>query len=190
MEPRQWEWTGPDRRIYDIFDFPFTDTDGSTLILEMGVDVTERKQAEGELEKYRLHLEDLVRERTEQLEAANSQLQQRNAEMEAVFAAMQDAVLIYDDNMNVLRANPMFVPTYGFNPVGLNVREIIQRTGCRRSDGLPLVFEEQPTPRALKGETVPNQQLLITGPDGAEISLEVSSKWVTKNNLTMLKEYF
>ncbi len=44
--PHQWEWTGPDGRIYDVFDFPFTDTDGSTLILEMGIDITERKRAE------------------------------------------------------------------------------------------------------------------------------------------------
>jgi PAS domain S-box-containing protein len=42
----KWEWTGPDGRIYDVTDFPFTDTDGSTLILEMGIDITERKRAE------------------------------------------------------------------------------------------------------------------------------------------------
>ena len=46
MAPHQWEWTGPDGRTYDVFDFPFTDTDGSTLILEMGIDITERKRAE------------------------------------------------------------------------------------------------------------------------------------------------
>jgi PAS domain S-box-containing protein len=44
--PHKWEWTGPDGRIYDVFDFPFTDTDGSPLILEMGIDITERKRAE------------------------------------------------------------------------------------------------------------------------------------------------
>jgi PAS domain S-box-containing protein len=41
-----WEWTGPNGRIYDIFDFPFTDADGSTLIMEMGIDITDRKRAE------------------------------------------------------------------------------------------------------------------------------------------------
>ncbi len=44
--PRNWSWTGPDGRIYEIYDFPFTDTDGSKLILEMGIDVTERHVAE------------------------------------------------------------------------------------------------------------------------------------------------
>ena len=45
-KPHQWKWTGPDGRHYDIFDFPFTDGDGSPLILEMGMDVTEREKAE------------------------------------------------------------------------------------------------------------------------------------------------
>jgi PAS domain S-box-containing protein len=45
-EPQHWEWTGPNGRDYDVYDFPFKDTDGSQLILEMGIDVTERKQAE------------------------------------------------------------------------------------------------------------------------------------------------
>ena len=44
--PLHWEWTGPDGRNYDIHDFPFTDVDGSPLIMEVGMDITERKQAE------------------------------------------------------------------------------------------------------------------------------------------------
>lgn len=44
--PHHWEWLGPDGRNYDIYDFPFQDTDGSPLIMEMGIDVTERKLAQ------------------------------------------------------------------------------------------------------------------------------------------------
>ncbi|MGC1404601.1 MAG: ASKHA domain-containing protein [Thermodesulfobacteriota bacterium] len=44
-----WEKTGPDGSQYDIYDFPFSDTDGSTLILEMGIDITERKRLEDTL---------------------------------------------------------------------------------------------------------------------------------------------
>ena len=47
MAPHQWEWTGPDGRNYAVFDFPFTDTDGSTLILEMGIDITEAQAGRG-----------------------------------------------------------------------------------------------------------------------------------------------
>jgi PAS domain S-box-containing protein len=58
--PHHWEWTGPDGRNYDVFDFPFTDTDGSTLILEMGIDITERKRAEEALRAASLDARSLI----------------------------------------------------------------------------------------------------------------------------------
>lgn len=64
MKPHRWKWLGPDGRNYDIYDFPFTDTDGSTLIMEMGIDVTEQKQAQEALRKLNETLEQRVSERT------------------------------------------------------------------------------------------------------------------------------
>ena len=58
--PHQWEWTGPDGRNYDVFDFSFTDTDGSTLILEMGIDITERKRAQEALNAASLYTRSLI----------------------------------------------------------------------------------------------------------------------------------
>jgi len=64
---QQWEWTGPDGKTYTIFNYPFTDYDGSFRILELGIDITDRKKAEEELsasrEKLRLlysHLQSAV----------------------------------------------------------------------------------------------------------------------------------
>jgi PAS domain S-box-containing protein len=58
--PHNWEWTGPDGRIYDIYDFPFADTDGSPLIMEMGIDVTERKRAEEAVRAASLYTRSLI----------------------------------------------------------------------------------------------------------------------------------
>ncbi|NWG01298.1 MAG: PAS domain S-box protein [Syntrophaceae bacterium] len=58
--PHQWEWTGPDGRIYDVFDFPFTNTDGSILILEMGIDITERKRVEEQFRAASLYAKSLI----------------------------------------------------------------------------------------------------------------------------------
>ncbi|MDO9530693.1 MAG: response regulator [Deltaproteobacteria bacterium] len=45
--PHQWEWTRPDSaRTYQVHNYPFADTDGSPLVLTLGVDITERQQAE------------------------------------------------------------------------------------------------------------------------------------------------
>lgn len=78
--PHRWEWTGPDGRDYDIYDFPFTDVDGSPLIMEVGLDITERKRGESELVRHREHLEEIVEERTAEVEALNARLQRAMAE--------------------------------------------------------------------------------------------------------------
>jgi PAS domain S-box-containing protein len=100
--------------------------------------------------------------------------QRRNAETEAILEAINDALLIFDTNLDVVRVNRAYIPTFGFDPVGLNIREIIRRTQCRYPDGRALVFEGLITRRALKGETVLNQAYSITGPGRVEMAIEAS----------------
>ncbi len=96
--PQHWQWTGPNGRDYDIYDYPFADQDGSTLILEMGLDVTERKHAEAELQKYHGHLEQLVAERT----AALRESEQRWA---TTLSSIGDAVIATDINGRITFMN-------------------------------------------------------------------------------------
>jgi PAS domain S-box-containing protein len=55
-----WEWTGPDGRTYDIHDFPFRDWDGSPLVMEMGIDVTEQKRAQEAQDRASQHARSLI----------------------------------------------------------------------------------------------------------------------------------
>ena len=62
MAPLEWEWTGPDGRNYYIYDFPFKEADGSILILEMGVDITELKRTQNELREQKELLEKMMKQ--------------------------------------------------------------------------------------------------------------------------------
>ena len=97
--PHRWEWTGPDGRNYDIYDFPFTDVDGSPLIMEVGLDITERKQAEAELVKHREHLEELVKERTAELRASEERYR-------LLYDRNPDGVFVVDVTGRFVVANP------------------------------------------------------------------------------------
>lgn len=50
-QSHHWEVNAPDGSVIDVYDFPFTDADGTPLILEMDIDITEAKRAKEALEK-------------------------------------------------------------------------------------------------------------------------------------------
>ena len=49
--PVEWEWKTPQGAMYQIYDYPFSDVDGSPLVVELGIDITERKRLEAQLQQ-------------------------------------------------------------------------------------------------------------------------------------------
>ena len=80
-QPHQWEVKAPDGSIIEAYDFPFTDVDGTPLILEMDVDVTEQRQTQNALKKINETLEEQVKERTQELSKSNIELKRSNKEL-------------------------------------------------------------------------------------------------------------
>ncbi len=122
--PHRWGWTGPDGRDYDVHDFPFTDVDGARLIMEVGLDVTESKRANEELEEYRHRLEELVEERTNQLTAATAAAQQLATEAIQAAQTIRRLSVFPEENPNpvlriarngtILYANPVSGPLLAY----------------------------------------------------------------------------
>ncbi|MBF0590640.1 MAG: PAS domain S-box protein, partial [Nitrospirae bacterium] len=50
--PRQWQWTRPGTaRVYQMYNYPFTDVDGSPLVLKLGVDITDIRMAQEQISR-------------------------------------------------------------------------------------------------------------------------------------------
>jgi PAS domain S-box-containing protein len=82
-EPQEREWVHRGGRTYRAYDYPFADSDGSPLILELGIDVTERKQAE-----------EVLKEKTRTLEA--------------FFAHTITPLVFLDKEFNFIRVNEAY----------------------------------------------------------------------------------
>jgi PAS domain-containing protein len=80
-EQYHWHWTGPDSRDYDVHDYPFIDSDGSKMILEMGIDITDRLRAEDALKQAKETLEQRVADGTADLRMVNEELKSINEEL-------------------------------------------------------------------------------------------------------------
>lgn len=48
--PVEWEWTALDGRVYQVCDYPFDDMDGTKLVLELMIDITESELIKEALE--------------------------------------------------------------------------------------------------------------------------------------------
>jgi PAS domain S-box-containing protein len=116
-----------------------------------------------------------IKEYQEALQRTLDESERNRAYLEAVILAQHDVVIMYDTQRNVKRVNAAFVESYGFDPTGLHVTEIIRRVSCRSLDGRPLVLDEQPTPQALTGKKVTAMVFLVSRADGTDGVFEVSS---------------
>ncbi|SOB59200.1 PAS/PAC sensor signal transduction histidine kinase (Modular protein) [Pseudodesulfovibrio profundus] len=74
----EWDWTDNKGRTFHLQCSPMTDSAGERMIMVLGIDITARKRAEDELKRAHDKLEDRVRQRTKELEKANTELTQKS----------------------------------------------------------------------------------------------------------------
>lgn len=141
--------TGEIRTVHEKCEH-FRDATGA-LLRSTGMvhDITDRKRAERALEKLTV------------------EAQRHAAELEAIFAALSDPLVIFDTEGRVVRANPAAEASYGLSR-GDDGRISAVQMQVRLPDGRVPAWEELPSPRALRGETVRDMHLVFTARDGQE----------------------
>lgn len=82
--PRVWEKQAINGKIYQVHAYPYTDTDGTNLVLELGIDISQRKKAEEALRLTHADLEKRVKERTNELYQTNQALEQEITERQRI----------------------------------------------------------------------------------------------------------
>lgn len=108
-------------------------------------------------------------------EQAEAAARRNAAELEAAFAAMTHGIMVYDAAGSMVRANAAARALYDIDPVGVDIETLAKRLSSRRLNGRPLVREELPTARALKGERVLGERFVLTRRDGQEMVVSFSS---------------
>jgi PAS domain S-box-containing protein len=144
---------------------PMYDDDGNiTGAVAINVDITHQRQLELQAQQAR--------------EAAS----QKAEELDAIFGAMQDAVLVFDAQGQLSGANPAAIRTCGFDPTGMHHSRLVERLKLRHLDDTPVSSEELPANRAQRGEVVRTERLALNGAEGRRILVSESAALLYDGN--------
>lgn len=87
-------------------------------------EIAERKRAEAKLNEYHEHLEDLVQERTSELEQAMMEAADARDKIDAILHSVADGLIVTDTNHKVILANPAAEELLGLRLAEMWGREI------------------------------------------------------------------
>ncbi len=96
-------------------------------------------------------------------------------ELNAIFMAMAEIVIFFDSTGQAVRANLAALETLGVDPPGMGQEELLDLFMIRVANGTTLSLSDFPVSRALHGEMVVNERLLLNDKEAKERIFLVSA---------------
>ena len=103
------------------------------------------------------------------------EVQRRFTELDTIFNGIVDPMIAYNADGVVIKANPATVHTLGRDPGGLSEAEVAHLLSLRSPDGREIAVRDIPVARALRGEPVRGERMLVTDAEGKEAILLVTA---------------
>lgn len=96
---------------------------------------------------------------------ARDDAEKRAMELDATISSIAAGVVIYDNTGNIVRINEIARSLLGYTSSGeiddLSFQKQMTKTLLCKTDGTPYTMEEAPLFRALRGEVIPDEELLV-----------------------------
>ncbi|HHZ20405.1 MAG TPA: PAS domain S-box protein [Firmicutes bacterium] len=152
LEDIYWDWSL----------IPIKDAGGTVrgLVLSLS-DVTEKVRIRQELKQAL----DKVNENTKELVIVKKRLHERS-DLDLIPHSLTDPVLIFDKKKRIIKVNSLTVEQLGFNPVGLEFKDLVLKLTLRNSSGDQVSPEDFPFNRVFQGETIKNEYFRFTNVKG------------------------
>ncbi len=104
------------------------------------------------------------------------------SELDAVFMALTDPVLIYDARGTLASFNPATLTMLGFDLIGKRFTKVNKTLKMRLLSGAPASFEDYLFLGAIRGKPVTGRIFLITTKTGTDIAVIASASPIINNN--------
>ncbi|UCE28269.1 MAG: PAS domain S-box protein [Candidatus Coatesbacteria bacterium] len=167
-----------DGSIWDIMCEPVRDDSGAIIgAVEVSSDVTERRQAEEELRRHRDHLEELVHERTNELEAeiierkrSEEALRESEEKYRNLIERSNDAVAIIQDGV-IKFANERVTDIFGYSVDELIGKDFIDYIHPDEEAKLTDIYE-----RRMSGKEAPSiYEMVLKNREGESVHVEINA---------------
>ncbi len=110
-----------------------------------------------------------------QAQAATLEAQRRADELDVVFEAMLEGVIVFDANGTPIRANPFAARFVGHSLGSPDRSEMVRSMKLRRPGQALIEPNDLPSGRALRGEKVSGDRFIIVDPEGREFTIMASA---------------